>query len=90
MKVFIGKYKNYLGPYQIAEMLCFWAPKQKDEYGFKSKPDWVHNFGTWLSVDKNGDDSWLTKVCQWVDSKKGRKIKIKLLLLVVGADRPSG
>ena len=78
MKVFIGKYKNYIGPYQIADMLCFWVPKQKDEHRFKSKPEWVHNFGTWLAVDKNDNPSWLNKFCEWVDSKKERKIKIKL------------
>ena len=78
MKVFIGKHKNYIGPYQIADMLCFWVPKQKDEHGFKNKPKWVHNFGTWLAVDKNDNPSWLNKFCEWVDSKKERKIKIKL------------
>ena len=74
MKVFIGKYLKWWGPYQIAEAMCFWA--KRDEYG--QVPDWVHNFGRWLSVDKNGNDSWLTKLCQWADNKRQRKIKIKL------------
>ncbi len=74
MKVFIGKYKNYLGPYQIADMLCFWV--KEDEDGMK--PEWVHEFGRRLSEDKNGDDSWLTKVCQWIHNNRQRKIKIKL------------
>jgi len=49
MKVFIGPYKNYFGPYQLAEKLCFWARPVKDKYGIESKPDWVHNFGEWLA-----------------------------------------
>ena len=49
MKVKIGKYKNHVGPYQLAELLCFWAKPVKDEYGFERKPEWVHNFGEWLA-----------------------------------------
>ena len=77
MKVKIGKYKNWIGPYQIAEKLCFWAKKESDEYGFKHTADWVHNFGTWLS---GGDDkdSLLLKFCLWVESKRQRTIKVKI------------
>ena len=49
MKVYIGKYKDWFGPYQLAELLCFWAKKEKDEYGFEHTADWVHNFGEWLA-----------------------------------------
>lgn len=78
MKVYIGPYKNFIGPYQIAEILCFWAKNEKDELGIKCKPDWVHDFGKWLAEDKNGNDSWLAKFCQWVDNRRSRNIKIKL------------
>jgi len=78
MKVKIGPYRSWIGPYQIAEKLCFWAPKIKDEYGFPRTQDWVHDFGTWLANDKNGNDTWLTKFCQWIDSKKKRKVKIRI------------
>lgn len=48
MKVKIGPYKNWFGPYQLAEKLCFWAKETVvDEHGMKSKPDYVHNFGEW-------------------------------------------
>lgn len=70
MKVTIGKYVDWIGPYQIAEMLLFWLDKNKD--------DRVHDFGTWLANKKDGSDSLLTKVCQWVYNKKKRKIKIKI------------
>ena len=49
MKVKISKYKNHFGPYQLAELLCFWVKEVPDEYGFKRKPDWVHDFGEWLA-----------------------------------------
>jgi hypothetical protein len=77
MQVKIGPYKNWIGPYQIADALCFWARKETDEYGFKHKPDWVHNFGTWLS---GGDDrdSWLQRACLWIESKRSRKIKVRI------------
>lgn len=74
MKIYIGNYKTYIGPYQIAQMLCFWAKRD----ALEGYPDYVHNFGKWLAEDKNGNDSWLTKACQWLDSKRRRKIKIKI------------
>ena len=77
MKVKIGKYRTWIGPYQIAEALCFWVPKVKDEYGNKDKPQWVYDFGTWLSGGK-GKDSLLHKFCLWVESKRTRTIKVKI------------
>lgn len=70
MKIYIGPYKNWIGPYQIAEKLLFWMDKDED--------DRVHNFGTWLANKKDGSGSWLTKTCQWVDSKRKRKVKIRI------------
>ena len=78
MKVVIGPYTTWIGPYQIAEKLCFWAKPVADEIGMKRKPDWVHDFGTWLSQNKDGTDSWLTKVCQWVESKRHRQIYVRI------------
>lgn len=74
MKIYIGPYKNWVGPYQIADALCFWAKRDQ----FNRKPDWVHNFGTWMATKKDGTDSWLSKVCQWVHEKQERKVKIKI------------
>ena len=47
MKIYIGPYKSWIGPYQIAEALCFWVKRVPDEHGIKRKPDWVHDFGQW-------------------------------------------
>jgi hypothetical protein len=77
MKVVIGKYRNYIGPYQIAEALCFWAKKEKDKHGFKHTADWVDNFGEWLAGGEK-QDSWLMKLCLWIESKRKRTIKVKI------------
>jgi hypothetical protein len=77
MRVYIGKYKNYVGPYQIAKALCFWAKKEKDKFGFENTADWVHNFGTWLSGGED-KESWLHKFCLWLESKRTRTIKVKI------------
>jgi hypothetical protein len=82
MKVFIGPYKNWVGPYQLAEMLFFWVKKYDEKYDEKYEHteayDRVHNFGKWLSKDKNGDDSYLSRFCSWVHSKQTRTVKIKI------------
>lgn len=85
MKVYIGNYKNWFGPYQLAEKLMFWVKKEKDEYGILRTPDRVHNFGEWLahgSVEPEPEvgsiRSWrrdrpntlLYKFLLWVDKQK--------------------
>lgn len=66
MKVKLKKPVYWFGPYQLAEVLCFWAPKQKDKLGFEEKPDWVHDFGSWLAGG-HGRDSLLMKFFTWFD-----------------------
>ena len=93
MKIKIGPYKNYFGPYQLAELLCFWAKKEKDEHGFSCKPDWVHSFGEWLAYGniepefKVGElTSWnynrpktlLYRFLAWIHSKQKRTIKVQI------------
>jgi hypothetical protein len=79
MKVVIGPYKTWIGPYQIAEALCFWAKPVKDETDIVArKPDWVHDFGTWLASNKDGSDSKLNKFCNWIESKRHRQIYVRI------------
>ena len=77
MKVKIGPYKNWFGPYQLAELLCFWVKKVPDEYGMEHYPEWVHNFGEWLAGGED-NESLLYKFMLWVDSKRKRKVKIHI------------
>lgn len=93
MKVKIGKYKNWFGPYQLAELLMFWVPKEKDEYGFPHTADRVHKFGEWLAhgniepEPEVGEKSkwglerevtWLYKFLTWVHSKREQTIKVHI------------
>ena len=93
MKVKIGPHADWFGPYQLAELLCFWVKEQEGEYGIKSKPHWVHQFGEWLaygSVEPEprvGDvtswnhdrpDTVLSKFLSWIHSRQQRTIKVKI------------
>ena len=73
MKLYVGPYTNWIGPYQIADMIFFWLEKypsneleQRWDYQLHDK------FGHWLS------DTWVNDFCQWIDSKKKRKVKIRI------------
>jgi hypothetical protein len=80
MRVKIGPYKNFFGPYQIAEKILFWKDKYED--------DIVDKFGRWLSGDyvkepdqwlgKNVKPSLLLRFCQWVDSKRKRTVEVHI------------
>ena len=65
MKVYIGPYRNWTGPYQIAEKLLFWMDKNKDSR--------VDNFGEWLAKSDT-----IVNVCEWIYSKKKRKTQIRI------------
>ena len=92
MKIKIGPYKNWFGPYQLAEKLMFWVPKEKDEYGFPHTADRVHKFGEWLAhgsiepeaevgeIRKWGDrpPTLLYRFLSWIHSKQERTIKVQI------------
>lgn len=93
MKVKIGPYKDWFGPYQLAEKLMFWVPKEKDEYGFKHNADRVHKFGEWLAHgsiepeaevgevrdwDRGRHETWLYRFLNWIHSKKEQKIEVHI------------
>ena len=91
MKVYIGPYRNWFGPYQLAELLCFWVKEVPGEYGIRSKPDWVHDFGDFLAhgfhrkqendnrmFKRNRHETWLYKLLTWIHSKQKRKMDIRI------------
>ena len=63
MKVDIRPYRNWFGPYQLAEKIMFWKNKEDDA---------VFDFGEKLSNTLIGD--FLT----WVERKKKRRVKIRI------------
>lgn len=68
MKVYIGPYTKWIGPYQIADMLMFWSKND----------DLKYDFGHWLATNKNGDPSLLNKFCNWIHEKKNRRVKVRI------------
>ena len=93
MKVKLGPYVNWYGPYQLAETLMFWVPDKKDEYGITTPADCVHNFGEWLAFGKvlpepgegevytiweDRPKTWLYKLLLWIHSKKKRTVDVHI------------
>jgi len=64
MKVYIGKYKSWVGPYQIANLL--------KHVGVSD--DKCHDIGGFLADRVPG----LMRACEWIESKRNRKIKIHI------------
>ena len=75
MKVVIGPYKNWIGPYQIADAVFFWQEKHSDTCKWAER---AHRFGDWLSKNRDGSDSTLLKVCQWIESKRKRQVYVRI------------
>lgn len=76
MKVNIGPYVRWTGPYQIADMIFFWvekytekADKLQDRWDYK-----LHDkFGDWLA------DTFVNDLCNWYHSKfKKRKEYVRI------------
>ena len=93
MRVKIGPYKDWVGPYQLAEKLMFWVPKEKDEHGFPHTADRVHKFGEWLahgsiepepevgevtSWDRERHHTLLSRFLSWIHSKQEQKIEVRI------------
>jgi hypothetical protein len=75
LKVKIGPYINYIGPYQIADKIIFWEKKEilsDDSHTLSDK------LGKWLSENKDGSTTLLGKFCQWIYSKRSRKVSIHI------------
>ena len=73
MRVKIGPYISWIGPYQIAEKLLFWKDPNTD-----AGADAIDAFGKWLAETKSGKDTLLTRFCSWIHDKSNRKIKVRI------------
>ena len=93
MKVNIGPYKSWFGPYQLAEALMFWVPKERDEYGIPTTARRVHRFGEWLAHGSIAPERevgeeiefWedrpktaLYRFLSWIHGKQDRKIEVHI------------
>lgn len=84
MKIRIGPYVDWIGPFQLAEKLLFWMDSEDDRvyklghffaYGSYSKHKTVSAL---LDEGTNDQETWLYKVLNWVHDKKKRKVSIKI------------
>lgn len=74
MKVKLGKYISWIGPYQIADMIFFWVEKYTADEKIYNRWDYkLHDrFGTWLA------STWVADVCQWIHNKRKRTVKVHI------------
>jgi hypothetical protein len=79
MKVYLGKYKDWVGPYQVVEKIFFWLDKYPTDEDLKRPiyklQEWVEN--KFCGKDNN-HDTVLTKFCQWVNDHKHRTEYVKI------------
>jgi hypothetical protein len=75
MKVNIGNYKSWVGPYQLADAIFFWQDKYSDTCRWAER---AHKFGYWLAHNHDSSDSTLLKFCEWMQSKRQRVISVKI------------
>ena len=94
MKVKIGKYPSRFSTYDLADLLCFWAPKKLDKYGIPTKPEWVEQFGEWLTYGSVEPDpepdseprplwrdrktTWLYNLLEWFDCGQDQQVSVQI------------
>ena len=67
MKVYIGPYVSWIGPYQIADMIFFWCEKYPEKELAERWDYKLHDrLGPWLAK------TWVGDFCQWFHEKKKR------------------
>ena len=73
MKVYIGPYTRWVGPYQLVDGLFFWHEKYPED-GLENRWDYrLHDkLADWLA------STWVATFCEWINSFKKRKIKVKI------------
>lgn len=77
MKVNIGSYKNWVGPYQISDAIFFWVDRRgifADEPEVYNRWDYKLNekFGDWLA------DTWVNDFCVWLDKFRTRRVEVRI------------
>lgn len=73
MYVKLGPYKNWIGPYQIADAVFFWV-KEKHMEELEHRWDYrLHDrFGNWLA------DTWVNDLCVWIDKFRNRTVVVQI------------
>ena len=74
MKVYLGPFKNWIGPYQIVDAVFFWQKKYpSDELAQRWDYRLSERIGDWLA------STWVMTVCKYIHKLRGdRNIKIRI------------
>lgn len=73
MKVYIGPYTDWFGPYHIADKVFFWIEKwPSDELEQRWDYRMHDKFGDWLA------GTWVNDFCNWIRDKRGRKVEVRI------------
>lgn len=74
MRVKIGPYLRWWGPYQLAELLLGNPPQ--DRYGMDYQPTWrermADKLGDWLA------ETWVADACQWIHDRRKRQVYVHI------------
>lgn len=73
MKIYLGPYKNWMGPYHLVDLLFFWHEKYpSDELSLRWDYKLHDRLAAWLA------STWVNDLCKWIQSKRQRTIKIHI------------
>lgn len=73
MRVYLGPFHRYIGPYQIVDGIFFWHEEYPNKDISKRWDYRLHD-----SITKWLTNTWVNEFCEWVESKRNRTIKVKL------------
>lgn len=62
MKVYLGPYIRWIGPFQIADLLRYVGVSE----------DRCHKIGEWLNK------TWIKNACEWLDEHRHRTVKVRI------------
>ena len=76
MKVIIGPYKSWFGPYQLADALIFWQ-KDSDDCVWANR---AQKLGDFFAHGFSGEnhETWFYKLCNWIDKRRSRHIYVRI------------
>jgi hypothetical protein len=73
MKVKLGKYPKWWGPYQIADLLLGNPPTMIDPSDETWRHRWSYALGSWLA-----SISWFSELCEWIHKRRKRMVYVKI------------
>ena len=76
MKVIIGPYKSWFGPYQLADKIVFWQ-KDTDDCVWANRAQKLGDFFAHGFGDEN-HETWFYKLCNWIDKRRSRHIYVRI------------